>query len=102
MTPGRSRPGSPNRMSFISGCSASHLEGDESAVDRVVASGDERGGVRTEKQGQPRHLVRTTHAPYRLRARQRLEHLRLAPGITLREEVVYERRMNAGRRNAVT
>src|SRR3569833_3571212 len=88
-TPGFSRPGAPKRMSFI----ASHLEGDESAVDRVVAAGDERGGVGAEEQREVRDLVGAPHAADGLRARQRLEHLRLAARVAAREEAVDARRV---------
>src|SRR5207237_3136791 len=50
----------------------SHLEGDETAVDRVVAACDERSGIRAEEQGELGDLLRPAHPADRLSARQLL------------------------------
>src|SRR5436190_12594451 len=56
----------------------SHLEGDETAVDRVVAARDERSGIRAEEQGELGDLLRPPHPADRLAARQLLEHFALS------------------------
>src|SRR5436190_16154298 len=90
MTPGRSSPAAPNRMSFI----ASHLEGGESAVDRVIAAGDKRRRVGTEEECQLGDLVGLSHPADRLRPRELLENLGLASGIVPGQEAVDERRVH--------
>src|SRR5437867_2563745 len=96
-TPGASCPRSPKRMSFM----ASHLEAHEAAVDRVVASGDERGVVRTEKERELRHFVGAAHAADGLCAGELFEHLALASWVALGEVSVDEWRMDPRRRNGI-
>src|SRR5687768_6728849 len=96
-SPGLSCAGAPNRMSLI----ASHLQGCEAAVDRIVAPGHEGSGIRAEKEGQPGHFVRTSHPPDRLRTRQLLEHLALASGVVPGQESIDEWRVHPGRGDTV-
>src|SRR5438128_1673327 len=89
--PGFSSPALTNRINFM----RSHLECGESAVDGVVAAGDERGSVGTEKERELGHFVGAAHASDGLSARELVEHLGFATWIVLGEESVDEWRMDS-------
>src|SRR5258705_8218563 len=53
----------------------------ETAIQKVIHSGNERSPVRTQEEGKRGYLVRFPHSADRLRLRQFLEHLLLAAGV---------------------
>src|ERR1700688_4902943 len=74
----------------------------ETAIQRVIHSGDERSRVRTQEEGKRGYLVRFSHSADRLRPRQFLEHLLRAAGVILFQIIIDECRMHPGRGNTVT
>src|ERR1700730_18602477 len=95
------------RMTLFSSCrstvlSQSTVQIHETAIQRVIHSGNERSRVRTQEEGKRGYLVRLSHSADRLRLRQFLEHLLLAAGIVLFQITIDECRMHPGRGNAVT
>src|SRR6267142_5849174 len=74
----------------------------ETAIQRVIHSGNERSRVRTQEEGKRGYLVRFPHSTDRLRLRQFLEHLLLAAGIVLLQIIIDEGRMHPGWGNAGT
>src|SRR5690242_6293468 len=71
----------------------------ETAIQRVVHSGNERSRIRTQEEGKRGHLVRFPHPADRLGLRQFLEHLPLAARIVLFQITIDECRMHPGRGN---
>src|ERR1700680_2747719 len=74
----------------------------ETAIQRVIHSGDERSRIRTQEESKRGYLVRFPHSADRLCLRQFLEHLLLAAGIVLFQIAIDECRMHPGRGNTVT
>src|ERR1700680_5080217 len=74
----------------------------ETAIQRVIHSGNERSRVRTQEEGKRGNLVRFSHSADRLRLRQFLEHLLLAAGIILFQIAIDKCRVHSGWRYAVT
>src|ERR1700738_1091298 len=74
----------------------------ETAIQRIIHSGNERSRVRTQEEGKRGYLVRFPHSADRLRLRQFLEHLMLVAGIILFQIILAECRVHPGRGNAVT
>src|SRR5713101_8373423 len=92
---------------LISSCrstilSQSTVQIHETAIQRVIHSGNERSRVRTQEEGKRGYLVGFSHSADRLRLRQFLEHLLLAAGVILFQIIIDECRMHPGRGNAVT
>src|SRR5467141_2340548 len=65
--------------------SRSAVQIQETAIQRVIHSGNERSHIRTQEQGKRGYLVRFPHSADRLRLCQFLEYLLLAAGIVLRQ-----------------
>src|SRR5713101_5835014 len=74
----------------------------DTAIQRVIHSGNERSRVRAQEEGKRGDLVRFPHSANWLRLRQFLEHLLLAAGMVLFQITIDECRMHPGRGNTVT
>src|SRR6266568_8489064 len=53
----------------------------ETAIQRVIHSGDERSRIRAQEEGKRCYLLRFSHSADRLRPRKFREHLLLAAGV---------------------
>src|SRR6266849_290978 len=74
----------------------------ETPINRIVSTSDERGLVGAKKKSERGYFVRLGHAFDGLRAGQLIEHLLLATGIVLAQISIHEWRMHSRRRNTIT
>src|ERR1700731_3341595 len=74
---------------------------DKAAIDRIIHARDKRRLIRTQEKRQRGDFPRLCHSSNRLRLGQFLEHLRLAPGISLANIVIDKRSVDPGRRDAI-
>src|SRR5450755_3143107 len=74
----------------------------ETAIQRIIHSGNKRSRVRTQEEGKRGNLVRFPHSADGLGFRQLLEHLLLVAGVVLFQITIDEGRVHPGRGNAVT
>src|SRR5579863_1716009 len=100
--PGKSgRVIAPEMLMRVNFHDESSVKIEETAVDRVIGSGDEGSVAGAEKQREGSDFLGTAHATDRLQRGETLERFGLLAGIILLNKTVDERSVNAGRRDAV-